>query len=108
MTTPQAAAHRFLAALALGCILGLVYGFLRPLRPRRTTLADGIFLLAALWAWLVLNFEICRGDIRLGYCAGLAAGAFFWEWTAGKLLRPLFGGFGGLFPGFTGCSPIHL
>ena len=52
MTTPQAEALRFLTACLLGAGLGVVYGFLRPLRPKWTTLADSAFLLAAVLAWL--------------------------------------------------------
>ena len=52
MMTPAVAFHRLVAALGLGCLLGLWYGFLRPLRPRRTTLADSLFVLAGGWAWV--------------------------------------------------------
>ena len=74
MTGPRDAAVRFALACLLGGGLGLVYGFLRPLRPRHTGLADGIFLPVLVWTWLYLGFEICRGDLRLGYTAGLAVG----------------------------------
>ena len=93
MTAPALAAERFALALGLGLMLGAVYGFLRPLRPKFTALADGLFLLAVLDAWLELSFRICRGDLRLAYAAGLAAGGLIWEWTAGTLLRPVFATF---------------
>lgn len=93
MMLPEIVARRFWAACMLGCGLGLLYGFLRPLRPRLTHLTDGVFVIAAGWSWLVLSFGICHGDLRLGYSAGLAIGAFFWELTVGKLLRPVFWGF---------------
>ena len=57
MTAPADAAVRFGWGLLLGASLGLFYGFLRPLRPKRTTLADGIFLLAAFYLWLLLQFQ---------------------------------------------------
>ena len=88
MTPPGTAAGRFLAAGLLGLVLGLVYGCLRPLR--RRALADLLFLLAAGWAWLYLNFDICRGDIRPGITASLGVGALVWELTVGRLFRGAF------------------
>ena len=44
MIPPELAAHRFAYACLTGAALGAVYGFLRPLRPRRTTLAAGLFV----------------------------------------------------------------
>lgn len=93
MTAPAVAASRFGIALAMGAGLGLFYGFLRPLRPRLTHLADLIFVLASFYAWLHLGFGICGGDLRLAYTLGLPAGAVLWEMTAGKWLRPVFRGF---------------
>ena len=90
MTAPAVAAARFGAACLLGAFLGLLYGFLRPLRPRRTALADGIFVLAAFYGWLVLCFAVCGGDIRVGYVLGLPCGGFAWEFTFGRLLRPVY------------------
>lgn len=92
--TPETAAYRLVCALALGAALGLLYGFLRPLRPKHTVLADGLFLLGVFWVWLYYNFALCGGDIRLGCCGGLLAGGLAWESTAGRWLRPVFGGFG--------------
>ena len=90
MTTPAQAFYRFCVALVLGCGLGLYYGFLRPLRPRLTTLSDLLFLPAAGWIWIYLSFGVCAGDIRMGYTLGLFCGGFLWELTVGRLLRPLF------------------
>ena len=95
MTTPALAAGRFGIACLLGGMLGVLYSFLRPLRPKGTTLADGIFLLALFYAWLQLGFRVCQGDLRMGYTAGLFLGILLWEMTAGKWLRPLFFGFWG-------------
>ena len=93
MTAPADAAGRFLWACLLGAVLGLIYGFLRPMSRRRTILADGLFLAAAVWVWLYHSFAVCRGDIRLGCGAGLLGGGLAWELTLGRLLRPVFSGF---------------
>ena len=93
MTAPAVAGYRLAMACGLGLILGLIYGFLRPLRRRAVNLGDGLFLLCAAAAWLYLGFGICGGDLRLGYFAGLFIGGFFWELTVGRLLRPVFSGF---------------
>ena len=93
MTPPGLAAWRFAIACLYGVGLGVIYSFLRPLRPKRTILADGLFLLSVLLAWLQLGFEVCRGDLRFGYTAGLPIGIFLWELTFGKLLKPVFFGF---------------
>lgn len=95
MNTPAETALRFGVAIALGGGLGLCYGFLRPLRPRHTTFADLVFVAVAFWVWLYLGFAVCRGDLRLGYTAGLVCGGFAWELTIGRLLRPVFYGFWG-------------
>ncbi len=93
MISPEAALGRLLWAVLFGSCLGLVYGFLRPLRPKFTTLADSLFLLCLAFFWLQLSFAICQGDLRIGYWAGLALGFFLWEYTAGRLLRPIFSAF---------------
>ena len=38
--------------LALGAVGGAVYGFLRPLRARSGTLADGLFVAVFFYLWL--------------------------------------------------------
>ena len=90
MTPPAAAAGQFAGACLLGMGLGLLYGFLRPLRRRRQTPADLLFLLAAGWCWLYLGFGVCRGAVRPAHTFGLAAGAAALELTLGQLLRPIF------------------
>ena len=97
MTAPAIATGRFAIALALGAVLGLLLGFLRPLRPRWNHLCDLVFLAAAFYSWLYLGFAVCRGDLRLGYFSGLALGALAWESTIGKVLRPVFSGFWRIF-----------
>lgn len=96
MTPPNLAARQLLIALAMGLGLGLCYGFLRPLRRVGNWLRDLLFLPCLLWAWLYLGFGVCKGDLRLGYFAGLPLGALLWETTVGRPLRPVFFGFWGL------------
>ena len=93
MSAPAVAAQRLGIACLLGCGLGLYYGFLRPLRPKWTGLSDLLFLLGGFWTWLYMGFGVCRGDLRLGYTAGLVAGGFLWECTVGRWLRPVFRAF---------------
>ncbi len=88
MTGPGLELSRLAGSLALGVGLGILYGFLRYLRPR--FLGDLLFVAACWGAWLQLAFGICGGDIRLGYSLGLAAGALAEEWTLGRLFRPLY------------------
>ena len=58
MTAPALAARYFGIACVLGVELGMIYGFLRPLRPRFTVLADTVFVLAAFRMWLVLGLVL--------------------------------------------------
>ena len=85
--------------LLLGGGLGLLYGFLRPFRPR--WLGDLLFIIALFWAWIYLGFALCRGDIRMGYSLCLPLGAFLWECSFGRWLDPAFSvfwdGFYGVF-----------
>lgn len=92
MTGPALDGWRFLWACGIGLILGMYYGFLRPLRPRHTIVSDVLFLPALAYGWLYLGFAICRGDLRIGYCLGILLGIVAWELTVGKLLRPVFAG----------------
>lgn len=90
MNGPELDLHRFLCACGIGLGLGFYYGFLRPLRPRHTRLSDLLFFPALFYGWLYLGFAVCRGDIRMGYTAGLLVGVLFWEMTVGRWLRPVF------------------
>ena len=63
MTSPVTAFRWLLSGLVLGCLLGVYYGFLRPLRPRFTLLSDLLFVPVAGWVWLYYSFAICGGDI---------------------------------------------
>lgn len=92
MTGPALDGWRFLWACGIGLVLGMYYGFLRPLRPRHTIVSDVLFLPALAYGWLYLGFAICRGDLRIGYCLGILLGIVAWELTVGKLLRPVFAG----------------
>ena len=79
MNTPAVAAQRFGMACLLGVLLGVYYGFLRPLRPKLTALSDLLFVLGAGWVWLYLGFAVCRGDLRFGYTCGMFLGWFLWD-----------------------------
>ena len=93
MNSPQTAALRFVCAWLAGMVLGLYYGFLRPLGARHRTLADALFLAGVIPVWLLHSFAICRGDIRIGQTAGLGLGFLLWELTASRPLRPVFSEF---------------
>ena len=82
--TPSTAAVRLLISMGYGGLLGLYYDFLRPLRPKRTILADGLFVLGAFWASVDFGFRICGGDLRTGYLVGAYTGGMLWEWTLGR------------------------
>lgn len=90
MIPPAVAAQHFAVACLLGLPLGFAYGFLRPLRQKAPSLGDSLFLILLFAVWLVLGFQVCDGDLRPGYWAGLFLGALIWELTLGRLLRPLF------------------
>lgn len=90
MTAPALAAHRFVCCCLLGAALGVYYEFLRPLRPRYTLAADTLFLTGCGWVWLLMSFRVCRGDLRLGYSAGLLAGGIGWDLVFGSLIAPVF------------------
>ena len=71
MSSPREAALRFLVSLAVGGVLGVLYAFLRPLRPKRTFVSDSIFLAAALYGWIWQSFYVCQGDLRTVWLLGL-------------------------------------
>ena len=77
--------------ILLGCGLGLLYGFLRPFRPR--WLGDLIWIIALFWGWLVLCFGLCGADPRMGYTLSLLAGILLWDSVFGSILHPLFSSF---------------
>lgn len=90
MISPAIAAQRFGISVLLGAVLGIYYGFLRPLRPKHTALSDLLFLPAAAYTLLYMAFAVCRGDLRPEHTVGLFLGGFGWELTVGRLLRPVF------------------
>ena len=90
MTAPAEAGIRVLWALGVGCFLGLCYDFLRPLRSRHHSPADGVFVLIALLSWIWYNFKICSGDIRLGGTACLGLGMLLWLGTLSMPVRRAF------------------
>ena len=91
MIPPALALWRVTAACIHGLVLGAVYSFLRPLRPR--ALADMLFVAALLYVSLIISFAICKGDPRFADHLGMYAGLTGWLLTFGKWLRPVFSGF---------------
>ncbi len=75
-------------ALVMGCGLGVIYGFLQPLRQR--WFADLLLLWALFAAWIRLVFGLCGGDLRFAYSACLLLGMCLWHFTFGQWLRPVF------------------
>ena len=91
---PPATAARWLAAACLmGAGLGLVYGFLRPLRKKRNWFWDLIFVAMVFWMWLQHSFGICEGDIRPVCTLAMLGSMVLWERSFGQYLKPLFFGF---------------
>ena len=84
MTTPMDTLRLFLAALTVGCGVGLWYSFLRPL-PRH--LRDLLWLCGLFYGWIWHSFALCRGDIRMGHAVGILLGAFGWYLTAGEVFH---------------------
>ena len=93
MTEPIFAAKLFLAAFGIGCLLGILYGFLRPLP---FWLRDLIWITGLFYGWIYHSFALCRGDIRMGNALGILLGTVVWELTLGRFLRPLFRLFWGI------------
>lgn len=90
MTLPAAAAVQFALSLLIGGALGIVYGFLRPLRPRYTAISDVLFLPAVVYGVLFMAFAVAQGDLRPEHLFGIFLGGILWEWLPGRWLRPVF------------------
>ena len=98
MIPPALAAQRFVPAVLLGLALGLLWGFLQPVRKKLPLLIDLIFLIPLVQAWLYLSFGICLGDLRPIYTLTLLLSAVLWDQSLGRWLSPVFTGFwGGIF-----------
>ena len=78
-------------ALLLGMLLGVIYGFLRPLRPR--WLGDLLFVGAMIYLWIYMCFGICDADPRFAHTALLLGGCVAWNVIFGKQTAPLFSAF---------------
>ena len=101
MMRPDIELTRFFLSLCVGGILGICYEFLRPLRPRHTTAADLIFILAAFYGWLYIGFAVCGGDLRVAYFFGMVIGILLLIPPSRRLLAPVF-------QGFWHCSRVLL
>ena len=75
-------------ALLLGGVLGIVYDFLQPLKPR--WFSDLLFVGALFYLWVQLVFGLCGGDLRFAYSATLILGAGLWHWLFGVWILPVF------------------
>jgi hypothetical protein len=93
MNRPAQEAYWLLIYFLAGGALGIFYGFLRPLRCRRSWPADLLFVTATSFAWVYLGFGVCGGDLRIGCLAGLFLGIFLFDRWPGRWMRPLFFGF---------------
>lgn len=102
MNTPATDGWRFLWGVGIGAALGLVYGFLRPLRKSHPHLADLLFVPFLGYGWLYLSFAVCRGDIRIGYHLGIPVGMVLWRYTLGWITQPVFDLFWGSIIRFCG------
>lgn len=91
--TPALALARFSRGLILGAQLGILYGFLRPMRRRSAAGADALFLAGTFAAWLQLSFGICGSDIRPGITATLFLGCWGWDRVFGRITAPAYDAF---------------
>lgn len=78
------------ASLLLGMTVGAVSDVLHPVRRKIPMLTDLILSLWITWIWLVIAFEVCKGDIRTGVCGAAAVGAICWRMALSPLIRPVF------------------
>lgn len=95
MSPGSQALRGFLAALALGAALALVFDLFRPLRrrlPRLGCLMDGLFSTAALCLFGALGLYVCGGELRLLHGAAACLGGGAYALTLSPLLSPLFRG----------------
>ena len=90
MTDPRTALPQLGLACLIGGVLGLFYGFFRPLRPRHTGAADTLFGLFFCCGWLYWSFGICRGDLHPAGVLGMVLGIWAFDRTVGKPLRGIF------------------
>lgn len=88
--TPTSAATQFVMSVFIGGALGVVYGFLRPLRPRWVTISDLLFLAATTYGVLFMSFAVAKGDLRPEHLLGMFMGGVLWEAFPGRWLRPVF------------------
>ena len=78
-------------ALLLGGWAGILFGFLRPLRPR--WLGELLFLAGLFRGWCFLGFDLWGGDLRLACTGAYLLGLALWILTFGRWLAPVFSGF---------------
>lgn len=99
MIPPKDALGELCWGWLLGVLLGLCWGFLRPLGKVGNALRDSLFLLAAGAGLCHLAFGICGGDLRLPCLGAAVLGGVGEEAALGRLLRPVFYGFWSILAG---------
>lgn len=103
MIAPGEALEELCWGWLLGVLLGLCWGFLRPLGKVGNALRDSLFLLAAGAGLCFLAFGICGGDLRLPCLGAAVLGGTAEEAALGRLLRPVFYGFWSILTGISGA-----
>lgn len=109
MITPEIAWQRIIQCFLLGCILGPILDFLKPFHRRFPIVYQIGVCIILLPAWLILSFDICMGDIRIGYLAGCVAGYLLWLGTLHSMVCHVFDRFWQLIARLCGmiAAPVH-
>lgn len=72
-------AYAVVMSIVLGMTLGAVWDLSAPLYRRLPLLTDLLLCIWLVWIWMKIAFDICAGDLRTGYYAAAAFGAFAWR-----------------------------
>lgn len=87
--TPGEIGLRVGICLFMGMSLGGMSDLTLPLRKRFPVLTDSVLSLWIIWVWLVIAFDVCDADIRMGYCIAAALGAMCWRGIFSPVIRPI-------------------
>ena len=83
--------NRLAGCFLAGVLLGPAADLFRSLHRRLPVLTQLVIGTEFFLCWLWLGFGLCRGDLRIGYLLGTAAGFCFWEWYFGTCTGAFFG-----------------
>ena len=83
--------NRLALCFLAGVLLGPAADLFRPLHRRFPVLTQLMIGTEFFLCWLWLGFGLCRGDLRIGYLLGTAAGFFVWEWSFSTCTEAFFG-----------------